>query len=181
MALLNRLPLFGRCPECRHRARHEPGWQRGACAIDAVKKRRCRAHLGTARRIVRQRGDYNVPLRLRQAAVEKGGEASGVVGNACMIARVAAEPLGKADGNACACEACRQFSRAYLRHLFVARELLAYRLLSIHNITFYLTLMVRLRAAIAEGTFAAFRARFLARYGVESVGDSTDSPRCSEA
>ncbi|HXJ82164.1 MAG TPA: tRNA guanosine(34) transglycosylase Tgt [Candidatus Methylomirabilis sp.] len=81
----------------------------------------------------------------------------------------------------CACEACRGFSRAYLRHLFVARELLAYRLLSIHNITFYLTLMARLRAAIAEGTFAAFRTRFLARYGVESVGDSTDSPECSEA
>jgi len=81
----------------------------------------------------------------------------------------------------CRCETCRQFSRAYLRHLYVARELLAYRLLSIHNVTFYLGLMAGLRRAIAEGMFAAFRARFLARYGVESVGDSTDSAECSEA
>ena len=51
----------------------------------------------------------------------------------------------------CACEACRRFSRAYLRHLFVARELLAYRLLSLHNVTFYLGLMAGVRRAIAEG------------------------------
>lgn len=81
----------------------------------------------------------------------------------------------------CGCEACRRFSRAYLRHLFVTRELLAYRLLSIHNVTFYLDLMSRLRRAIAEGSFATFRARFLARYGVESGGDSPHSPECSEA
>ncbi len=81
----------------------------------------------------------------------------------------------------CGCEACRLFSRAYLRHLFVARELLAYRLLSVHNVTFYLGLMAGLRRAIAEGAFTAFRARFLDRYGVESVGDSDDSPECSEA
>jgi queuine tRNA-ribosyltransferase len=81
----------------------------------------------------------------------------------------------------CRCEACRRFSRAYLRHLFVSRELLAHRLLSIHNITFYLDLMARLRRAIAEGSFAAFRSRFLARYEVKSMGDPTDSPECSEA
>jgi queuine tRNA-ribosyltransferase len=81
----------------------------------------------------------------------------------------------------CGCETCRRFSRAYLRHLFVARELLAHRLLSVHNVTFYLGLMAGLRRAIAGGSFAAFRARFLARYGVESVGDSIDSPECSEA
>lgn len=81
----------------------------------------------------------------------------------------------------CGCEACRHFSRAYLRHLFVTRELLAHRLLSVHNVTFYLDLMRSVRRAIAEGSFAAFRARFLARYGVESGGDLTDSPECSEA
>jgi queuine tRNA-ribosyltransferase len=68
----------------------------------------------------------------------------------------------------CPCEACRRYSRAYLRHLFVARELLAYRLLTIHNLTFYLGLMARVREAIAAGAFEAFRARFLGRYGVES-------------
>ncbi len=81
----------------------------------------------------------------------------------------------------CGCEACRLFSRAYLRHLFMARELLAYRLLSLHNVTFYQGLMAGLRRAIAEGRFAPFRARFLARYGVESLDDSTDSPAHVEA
>lgn len=68
----------------------------------------------------------------------------------------------------CRCEACRRFSRAYLRHLFMARELLAYRLLSLHNVTFYLGLMADLRRAVVEGGFAAFRTRFLARYGVDA-------------
>ncbi|HYB44680.1 MAG TPA: tRNA guanosine(34) transglycosylase Tgt [Candidatus Methylomirabilis sp.] len=64
----------------------------------------------------------------------------------------------------CACLACRSFSRAYLRHLFMARELLAYRLLSLHNVTFYLDLMAEMRRAVSAGAFAAFRARFLSRY-----------------
>ena len=79
---------------------------------------------------------------------------------------------------ACSCEACRLFSRAYLRHLFVARELLVYRLLSLHNLTFYLGLLADMRAAILEGRFEAFRARFLGRYGVEpwraEAGDAED-------
>ncbi|HEV8439444.1 MAG TPA: tRNA guanosine(34) transglycosylase Tgt [Methylomirabilota bacterium] len=81
----------------------------------------------------------------------------------------------------CRCDACRLFSRAYLRHLFMARELLAYRLLSLHNVSFYQRLLADARGAVAEGRFGAFRARFLARYGVESVGDSTDSPEYVEA
>jgi queuine tRNA-ribosyltransferase len=84
------------------------------------------------------------------------------------------------DGE-CPCEACRRFSRAYLRHLFGARELLAYRLLTLHNLTFYLGLMRRMREAVASGGFSSFRARFLGRYGVESVGDSPDIPADSEA
>jgi queuine tRNA-ribosyltransferase len=81
----------------------------------------------------------------------------------------------------CACEGCRGFSRAYLRHLFMARELLAYRLLTLHNLTFYLGLMRDMRRAVAEGAFGPFRSRFLTRYGVESVGDAADSPADSEA
>jgi queuine tRNA-ribosyltransferase len=76
----------------------------------------------------------------------------------------------------CDCEACRLFSRAYLRHLYMSRELLAYRLLSLHNVTFYQRLMADMRRSIADGRFEAFRARFLARYGVESLVDSADSP-----
>ena len=51
----------------------------------------------------------------------------------------------------CICYTCRTFSRAYLRHLFAAQELLAFRLNSIHNLTFYLELMRGLRGAIERG------------------------------
>ncbi|HEX9747616.1 MAG TPA: tRNA guanosine(34) transglycosylase Tgt [Methylomirabilota bacterium] len=82
---------------------------------------------------------------------------------------------------ACPCEACRRFSRAYLRHLFGARELLGYRLLTLHNLTFYLALMRQTREAVANGDFDSFRSRFLERYGVESVRGSADIPADSEA
>jgi queuine tRNA-ribosyltransferase len=82
---------------------------------------------------------------------------------------------------ACACYTCRRFSRAYLRHLFVAEELLAYRLLTLHNVHFYLALMRAMRDAIVEGAFEAFRARFYARYAVSSVDVPLDDPQRSEA
>jgi queuine tRNA-ribosyltransferase len=69
----------------------------------------------------------------------------------------------------CPCLACRRFSRAYLRHLFMVEELLVYRLLSLHNLTFFLGLMAGMRAAIAKGAFAAFRARFLDRYTPNAI------------
>jgi queuine tRNA-ribosyltransferase len=57
---------------------------------------------------------------------------------------------------ACRCYTCRTFSRAYLRHLWNARELLFFRLASLHNVTFYLDLMARARQAIEERRFEAF-------------------------
>jgi queuine tRNA-ribosyltransferase len=54
----------------------------------------------------------------------------------------------------CNCYTCTTFSRAYLRHLYTARELLAYRLNTLHNLAFYLNLMRRVREAISAGTFA---------------------------
>ncbi len=60
----------------------------------------------------------------------------------------------------CDCPACRHFSRAYLRHLFVAGEMLAMRLAVMHNLYFYNTLMARIRAAIEEGAFAQFREKY---------------------
>jgi queuine tRNA-ribosyltransferase len=56
----------------------------------------------------------------------------------------------------CRCYTCRTFTRAYLRHLFAAQELLAYRLNSIHNLAYYLDLMRGLREAIASGQAAAY-------------------------
>lgn len=64
----------------------------------------------------------------------------------------------------CSCYACRQFSRAYLRHLFNAGEILAPRLLTLHNLHFYLGLMVRMREAIQQGGWEAFKQGFLAQY-----------------
>lgn len=81
----------------------------------------------------------------------------------------------------CPCAACRRFSRAYLRHLFLTRELLGYRLLTLHNLTFYLGLMRDMRRAVATGSFGSFRSRFLDRYGVESVGGSHHFPVDTEA
>jgi queuine tRNA-ribosyltransferase len=63
---------------------------------------------------------------------------------------------------ACRCETCTRYSRAYLRHLFVSKEILASRLNTIHNLAFYLGLMAAMREAIAAETFSAFRESFLA-------------------
>lgn len=64
---------------------------------------------------------------------------------------------------ACGCYTCRHFSRAYLRHLYLSREILVYRLSTIHNVYYYLHLMERIRDAIERDEFEAFRKTFLAR------------------
>ncbi len=60
----------------------------------------------------------------------------------------------------CGCYACRNYSRAYLRHLYTSRELLSYRLNTIHNLYYYLRLMTDMRGAIAEGRFDTFKKDF---------------------
>ena len=60
----------------------------------------------------------------------------------------------------CGCPVCRHFSRAYLRHLFVAGEMLAMRLGVLHNLWFYNELTARIRQALDAGEFAAFRAEY---------------------
>lgn len=64
----------------------------------------------------------------------------------------------------CDCTACTRFSRAYLRHLFVAKEMLGPILLSLHNIAYYQRLVRQLRQAILEGRSAEFRVNQLARW-----------------
>jgi len=58
----------------------------------------------------------------------------------------------------CACYTCLHFSRAYLRHLFVAKEILAMRLNTLHNLKYFLDLMARARAAIEQDRYSAFSA-----------------------
>jgi queuine tRNA-ribosyltransferase len=72
----------------------------------------------------------------------------------------------------CPCYACRRFSRAYLRHLFMAGELLVYRLLSLHNLHFFLGLMAAMRGAIAERAFGPFRSRFFDRYALPAQAET---------
>ena len=60
---------------------------------------------------------------------------------------------------ACSCQACREHSRAYLHHLVKADELLGWHLLSIHNLTFYHSLMRRMREHILQDTFTSFYER----------------------
>ena len=64
----------------------------------------------------------------------------------------------------CGCYTCRNFSRAYIRHLFKAEELFALRLLTIHNLYFLLDLARQIRQAIAEDRFPEFREAYLANY-----------------
>lgn len=74
----------------------------------------------------------------------------------------------------CPCLACSTFSRAYLAHLFRARELLAFRLATSHNLTFTLDFMVRIRAALRAGTFIADLAALRARASRMSGSEVTE-------
>ena len=71
----------------------------------------------------------------------------------------------------CLCVACRSYSRAYLHHLIKAGELLAHNLVTAHNLHYFQELMGGMRAAIAQGTFEAFRTRFAA---LQAQGDLPD-------
>ena len=62
---------------------------------------------------------------------------------------------------ACGCPACRNYSRAYIRHLFKAEELLGMRLAVMHNLWFYNHLMERIRDELDAGTFTAFHDRYV--------------------
>jgi queuine tRNA-ribosyltransferase len=64
----------------------------------------------------------------------------------------------------CNCYCCRTLSASYLHHLFNTRELLAYRLATLHNLTFIHNLMKKIRVSIAEGTFESYKKEFLSGY-----------------
>jgi len=74
-----------------------------------------------------------------------------------------AEDLTPLD-DGCDCYACRTFTRAYLRHLFIASEALGPRLLTLHNVRFFQRLLAGIRQAIGEGRFKEWTRAFLVRY-----------------
>src|SRR5213596_3520184 len=72
----------------------------------------------------------------------------------------------------CACPSCREFARGYIRHLVKAEEILGLRLITLHNLHFYLALMNRARTEIERGTFDQFRRAFVSNYKTRDVNDS---------
>ena len=76
----------------------------------------------------------------------------------------------------CPCPLCTRFSRAYLAHLFRAKEMLAYRLATCHNLTFTLDFMVRIRAALRAGTFPVETPRLRSRAVRMSGGEGAAKP-----
>jgi len=79
-------------------------------------------------------------------------------------AQYADDPAPIEEG--CDCYTCRHFSRAYLRHLIMAKEILGLRLATLHNLHFMLNLMRKIREAILAGTFSALMKEFLANYEI---------------
>ncbi len=74
---------------------------------------------------------------------------------------------------ACSCYGCRNFTRAYLRHLFKAGEILALQIASIHNLTFYLWLLGQAREAVMQKTFAAWKDATLATLSAAEAEEPT--------
>ncbi|MEK6532227.1 MAG: tRNA guanosine(34) transglycosylase Tgt [Deltaproteobacteria bacterium] len=70
---------------------------------------------------------------------------------------------------ACSCYTCGNYSRAYLRHLYMSKELLAPRLSTIHNLHYYNSLMNRMREAIRQGRFEAFKKDFLKNSSTDGI------------
>lgn len=81
----------------------------------------------------------------------------------------------------CDCYTCTHFSAAYVHHLFRCEELLAYRLASIHNLRFAVSLMEEVRRAIVAGRFAQLREEFLAGYQATDEGVRLEQKRRWEA
>jgi len=102
--------------------------------------------------------DCVLPTRLarHQAAFTRDGRIN-------LLNSVNAHSFAPID-ESCQCYTCRNFTRAYLRHLIIAKEILAATLISIHNIQFLVTLMNHARQSILDGAFDTFAAAFLERY-----------------
>ena len=74
----------------------------------------------------------------------------------------------------CSCPTCREFTRGYIRHLVKAEEILGLRLITLHNLHFYLDLMRQARDAIKDGSFDSFRKDFVANYRTRGSENGTE-------
>ena len=108
--------------------------------------------------------------------VGRGGSAFTWNGRLSVKAAHEKEAFVPIDAN-CHCYTCQKFTRGYLRHLFVAEELLALRLVSLHNVHFYQELMAQVRRRIADGTFSDWKAEIQGTLAeAEPNGQLLDSP-----
>jgi queuine tRNA-ribosyltransferase len=136
------------------------------CAIPFLPRDRARyaMGLGTPPQIVRMIAEgvdmFDCVLPTRLARNGTAFTADGTIN--LKNAPFAEDPGPIEEG--CECPACRDFSRAYLRHLIKAEEILGLRLVSIHNLHFYIGLARTARRHIVAGTFAEFAKNFVARY-----------------
>lgn len=80
---------------------------------------------------------------------------------------------------ACQCYCCRNFSRAYLNHLFRAKEMLVSTLVTIHNLHYYQDLMGEMRQAIENDQFHEFKATVLATYGENDINTPSEAMSCT--
>jgi len=71
----------------------------------------------------------------------------------------------------CGCYACKNYSKGYLRHLFLSREILAMRLNTVHNLYFYQDFFRKMRAAIEEGKFGEFKRHWNGVFGQTRNGN----------
>jgi queuine tRNA-ribosyltransferase len=76
--------------------------------------------------------------------------------------------------HSCSCYTCRNFSRAYIKHLFDSNEILGTILASLHNVAFYKNMAVQARQAILEDRFVSFKKQFLEHYGSDASGDEQE-------
>ncbi|MEE8423077.1 MAG: tRNA guanosine(34) transglycosylase Tgt, partial [Thermodesulfobacteriota bacterium] len=87
-------------------------------------------------------------------------------------AQYADDPLSVEED--CTCYTCRNFSRAYLRHLYMSKEILSSRLNAIHNISYYMKLMSEIRKAISEERFLEFKREFYRKRNTENRRQNAD-------
>jgi queuine tRNA-ribosyltransferase len=105
--------------------------------------------------------DCVLPTRIARNGTVFTSKGKVVIGNAQY-----AEDFAPMDEE-CDCYACKNFSRAYIRHLFKAKEILGARLTTIHNLRFLINLMAQIRQAIREDSLLDFKKEFFMKYGYD--------------
>ena len=117
--------------------------------------------------------DCVLPTRIARNGTVFTSKGKVVIGNAQY-----AEDFAPMDDE-CDCYACKNFSRAYIRHLFKAKEILGPRLTTIHNLRFLINLMAQIRQAIREDSLLDFKKEFFKKYGYDEAITQIERNECT--